>query len=101
MDEVGRKAGGCTSRSNTRLDGAPILVLQGTEDTHVPVSRCYAFEKLFRNVEFVAYPGVHHQFDKEGKDLVARDGRIMRWNQAAAEDARRRVTAFLVRVLKG
>jgi len=74
--------------------------LQGTDDTLVPVERCVTFQKQFRNVEFVAYKGVHHEFDKEGANVVERNGDILRWNQEAAEDARNRIRTFLVKSLK-
>jgi dienelactone hydrolase len=92
--------GGCTQQV-VELTGAPILVLQGAADTDVPAARCRAFSKDFPNlVTYVEYPGVYHEFDKSGRDIVDRDGNILRWNKPAAEDARARVLAFFVNVLK-
>ena len=92
--------GGCTQQ-RVALTGAPILVLQGTVDTHVPVARCRTFAKNFSAgpVSYVEYPDVHHGFDKEGIDRDL-NGRIMRWNPDAAVDARARVLAFFIKALK-
>ena len=91
--------GGCTQQ-NFQFTGAPILVLQGAADTHVPYARCEAFKKNFLSmVTNVLYPGVHHGFDKGGVNWTS-DGRSMQWNKDAAEDARALVLAFLVKVLK-
>lgn len=91
--------GGCTSRRSVALEDVPILVLIGSEDTYTDPARCTRFEKMFSNVTVVIYPGAHHGFDKEGLDR-ARGGRIMRWKEDAALDARTRVVAFLTKVLK-
>ena len=91
--------GGCTSQ-RFGFTGAPIIVLQGSADTHVPFKRCEDFKRNFPNlVSNVLYPDVHHGFDKEGVNWT-RGGRSMQWNQDAAQDARAKVLAFLVNVLK-
>jgi dienelactone hydrolase len=91
--------GGCTSRSSVVLEKVPVLVLIGSEDTYTDPARCARFESLFSNVTVVTYAGAHHGFDKEGVDHERGD-RIMRWNEDAALDARKRVVAFLTRVLR-
>jgi len=91
--------GGCTSRRSVYLQKVPILILIGTQDTHTDPDRCKTFEHLFSNVTVVTYPGAHHGFDKEGVNRE-RKGRIMRWNEDAALDARTRVTAFFTKVFQ-
>ena len=81
------------------LTGAPILILQGTADTHVSYRRCDTFKSTFSNAAVFYYKDVHHGFDKEGIDRT-NGNRIMRWNQTAAEDARARVAAFFAKELR-
>ena len=91
--------GGCSMSRGLLLTGAPVLVLQGKLDTHVRYERCVTFKQSFSNVAFFLYPDIHHGFDKEGINRTT-GGRTMRWNKEAAEDARARVLAFFVEVLK-
>ena len=91
--------GGCTSKRIV-LTAAPVLVLQGKADTHVPYARCEDFHRNFPNqVILTLYPDVHHGFDKEGVNWT-RGNRSMQWNRPAAEDARAKALSFLVKVLK-
>jgi len=90
--------GGCTSRSVV-LEDAPVLVLIGSQDTYTDPARCTRFREMYSNVTVVTYPGAHHGFDKEGVDRE-RNGRIVRWKEDAALDARARVVSFLTKVLR-
>lgn len=91
--------GGCTSRRSVTLQAVPVLVLIGSADTYTDPGRCSRFERLFPNASVVVYPGVHHGFDKEGIDR-ANNGRIMRWQEDTALDARARVVKFFIDTLR-
>lgn len=90
--------GGCTSRRSVKLQNVPVLILIGSRDTYTNPASCTTFEQMFSNVSVVTYPGAHHGFDKEGVNRNL-NGRIMRWKEDAALDARTRVVAFLSPIL--
>ncbi len=78
---------------------APLIVLIGEEDDWTLAQWCREsipqaqsdFEKTLK-----IYPGVHHVFDLDGTDHQEL-GHILRYDQAAAEDAARRIRDFLSR----
>ncbi len=83
------------------------LVLVGGEDRLTPLSECERIRRLSEahDAQWVVYPQVHHGFDykafRGGLSAPAnayRDGFVaVEYNAEAAEDAHRRITAFLDR----
>ena len=90
---------GCGMGRRFRPSGAPILVLNGTADTYLKSRRYYCSDlarQYSKMIQVVEYPDVHHGFDHPLLDAVYRNGRrIMKWDENAAMDARRRIAAFL------
>jgi dienelactone hydrolase len=83
----------------------PTLILVGELDDWTPAEDCVRALAHWGNagapIQLVTYPGAHHAFDIE----IFQPGRMMfghwtEYNAAAAEDARRRIYAFLADYLK-
>lgn len=104
---------GCLSPSR-RPDwttAAPLLILIGELDDWTPPAPCETLAARARAagqpVELVTYPGAYHGFDavqgqlRQRTDVGAKPGGSVTLgpNPAAREDARRRVTAFLLQHL--
>lgn len=78
----------------------PTLILVGELDDWTPAKDCVRAMSHWGNagapVELVTYPGAHHAFDVQ----IFQPGRMMfghwaEYNAEAAENARRRIRAFL------
>lgn len=83
----------------------PLLALAGeADDWGNPASTCRAFgaamhpDQVF---ELHTYPGVYHSFDNPNQALARREGHLMGYDHASAEDSFQRVHAFLDRYLAG
>lgn len=86
--------GGCNPNSD--LANVPILILVGDKDTYGASRSCDELARNKRQVAVTIYPGAHHGFDKPHVDKRTRGGTmVMKWDEAAALDARRRVVEFL------
>lgn len=82
---------------NTQPD-APILILIGELDNWTDPKSCERYlAKLGRDhdVTVEVYPGAYHVFDIAGVNSLVRGHYILRYDREAAEDAIRRVRAFL------
>ena len=77
---------------------APILILIGELDNWVDPAHCERYlAKLGseHDVTLKIYPGAHHVFDLVGIDSLWRGHYVMRYDPEAAQDAMKRVRAFL------
>ena len=82
---------------------APLLVLLGDSDMWVHVGLCrenLAAAGRNSDVVFQLYHGVHHVFDLAIPERRVA-GRLLRYDQVAAEDAETRIRDFLQRQLSG
>ncbi len=80
---------------------APLLILIGALDDWTPAERCQAFAAgaySSGDVELKVYPGAHHLFDLAGTD-DRQEGHILRYDPQAADDAAKRIAAFLAKHL--
>ncbi len=77
---------------------APILILIGELDNWTDPKSCERYlAKLGRDhdVTLKVYPGAYHAFDVAGVDTLVRGHYVVRYDREAAEDAMKRVRAFL------
>ena len=77
---------------------APVLILAGELDNwNDPASCARYLAKLGpdHDVTLKIYPGAHHVFDIAGVDLLWRGHFVMRYDREAADDAVKRIRAFL------
>ena len=88
----------CASlRADTTI---PILLLMGEHDGVTPASECVTVAQQLKaggkDVSWVVYPGAHHGFDnpEAGVGVLLPWG-LVKYDPAAARDARRRVAVFL------
>jgi dienelactone hydrolase len=79
----------------------PLLVLAGgADDWGHPAVRCEAYGRALHPgqvFEIHVYPGAYHAFENPEMVRTVNNSHIMEYNQAAAEDSRVRVHAFLDR----
>lgn len=92
--------------ASLRADTAiPVLLLIGEMDGVTPSAGCVTVAQQLKNagkdVSWVLYPGAHHGFDnaESGTGVLLPWG-LVRYDAAAAADARRRVATFLSHQLR-
>ena len=82
---------------------APILILIGELDNWTDPKSCERYlAKLGRDhdVTLKIYPGAYHAFDIAGADWLVRGYYVVRYDREAAEDAIKKVRAFLGKYLE-
>ncbi len=82
---------------------APILILTGELDNVLDQTDCKRYRAKLgpdHDVILKVYPGAHHIFDIAGVDSLWRGHYVMRYHPEAAEDAMKRVRAFLAKHLQ-
>lgn len=96
--------------SDCKPTGAPMIIFYGTKDAYgdgenVPVFKRLLLQKYNFEVTTVEYPGVHHDFNRNGPSLsyydpaaIGRKGYV-EWNADAANDSLPRVVDFLRKTL--
>ena len=91
--------------------GAPILILCGEKDSWGDGETCEGFCEWLNGIQpgvasLTMYPGVHHGFDRKGSwkgyaPYAKNQTAILKWDDVAAHDSRRRAVAFLQQAFRG
>jgi dienelactone hydrolase len=77
---------------------SPLIVLAGTDDDWTPIAECQNLKSTRAEYQVIAYPGAVHSFDLEISRQTYQ-GHAIGYDETAAVDSRRQMTAFFYRHL--